>query len=432
MNHLSLATPVVSSNNTAPSNGINIDANEVLKEYGLDEIIEEANVVQQGDTTIVVPNNSNNMLEPPAISAPNSDAESLFEAILNDTPSGEEISSANSVFVGEEFSPESVRDATYNLTITTTNSAEDSDEEDEDEDENEDEDEHAESVESVFVETANQLLNADNEAVVADANTASTTSNSDRLSTEEAIDRLPLNSAEFKINNSTARFSGAAWYSAVQRSKVVIAGLGGIGSYVLFCLSRMKPYQIVMYDDDVVEEVNLSGQLYSKSMIGSPKVDAMAHLAQDFSMYNTVVAIPQKFTKDTPAEDIMICGFDNMEARSVYFNAWVNHVLHHSNPEKCLFIDGRLAMEEFQVFCLTGTDTYNINRYNKECLFRDVDVDPTLCSMRQTTYCSNMIGSVIVNLFTNFIANSLHPAVERDLPFKTYYNASLMYFKTET
>ena len=148
-------------------------------------------------------------------------------------------------------------------------------------------------------------------------------------------------------------------------------------------------------------------------------------------MYNSVVAVPQKFTRQTPAEDVMICGFDNMEARSIYFNAWVNHLVLHPHPENCLFIDGRLAMEEFQVYCICGTDRYNIDRYSKECLFKDEEALNALCSMKQTTYCSNMIGSVIVNLFTNFIANTLNPVVSRDLPFKTYYDASMMYFKTE-
>jgi hypothetical protein len=127
----------------------------------------------------------------------------------------------------------------------------------------------------------------------------------------------------------------------------------------------------------------------------------------------------------------MICGFDNMQARKTFFNVWLNHVVKHKNPEKCLYIDGRLSMEEFQVFCIQGNSTYDIKRYADNYLFSDYQAEHTECSMKQTTYCSNMIGSVMVNLFTNFIANSLNPAIERRLPFKTYYNAELMYFKTE-
>lgn len=251
------------------------------------------------------------------------------------------------------------------------------------------------------------------------------------LNVEELLKLLPVNSKTFEIDESTSRFSGAAWYKEIQESIVLLAGLGGIGSYIFFCLSRMKPKQIIIYDDDIVELVNLSGQLYSLDMVGRTKVDAMALLARNFSDYYGVITIPQKYTQDTKGTDIMICGFDNMEARKAFFTSWLNHVHETSTPENCLFIDGRLALEEFQVYCLQGNDSYNIKRYANECLFDDYEAERVMCSVKQTTYCSNMIGSIIVNLFTNFIANKLNPIIPRDLPFKTYYDASMMYFKTE-
>ena len=88
-------------------------------------------------------------------------------------------------------------------------------------------------------------------------------------------------------------------------------------------------------------------------------------------------------------------------------------------------------MEEFQVFCIKGDDSFNIKKYANGYLFEDWQAESVACSMKQTTYCANMIGSVIVNLFTNFISNTLDPVIPRDLPFKTYYDASMMYFKTE-
>jgi hypothetical protein len=162
------------------------------------------------------------------------------------------------------------------------------------------------------------------------------------VTAEDAINMLPVNSMSYANDDTMSRFSGAMWFNAIQLSTVVLAGLGGIGSYVLFCLARMKPKQVFLYDDDVVELANLSGQLYSAPMVGKRKVDAMAELARDFSCYYGVQAVPQKFTKDTPAGDIMICGFDNMQARKDFFEAWVKHLVNHPSPERCVFIDGRL------------------------------------------------------------------------------------------
>lgn len=232
------------------------------------------------------------------------------------------------------------------------------------------------------------------------------------------------------ISEETVRFSGAIWYEKITKQTVVIGGQGGIGSWVTMILSRMHPAQIYMYDPDTVETVNLAGQCYGTESIGKKKVNAMATFAMTFSNYHVCMAIPSRFTPDTLPGDIMIGGFDNMDARKVFFNVWKKYVSRHSNPEKCLFIDGRLAMSDFQVFCITGDDTFNQKRYESDWLFSDAEADETICSMKQTTYCACMIGSVIVNLFTNFIANQVSP-MSHDLPFKTFYDANMLYFKTE-
>ena len=256
--------------------------------------------------------------------------------------------------------------------------------------------------------------------------------------TNNALNReLPVNSETITIDMSTSRFSGAVWYQKVQEKCIILAGLGGIGSYVAFLLSRMKPAQIIMYDPDVVEQVNMSGQFYSQSDIGKTKAQAMTNMIHNYSDYFRVFSMDERFTESSSTADIMICGFDNMEARKIFFNRWLAHVLSKPNEERkhCLFLDGRLAAEEFQVLCLRGDDEYNIERYNREWLFTDGEADFTLCSYKQTTFMANMIGSVMTNLFVNFCANDLEgeekPMMERDLPFLTSYDASMMMFSTE-
>lgn len=251
------------------------------------------------------------------------------------------------------------------------------------------------------------------------------------ISKADLLTMLPINSKSFEVRESTTRFSGASWYNDITEQTVIIAGQGGIGSWATMIMSRMHPRQLFIYDDDMVETVNLAGQLYSKSMVGKKKVDAMANLVKDFSDYNTVMAIAQRWTEETQPGDIMICGFDNMAARKTFFHSWLRHVVGHPNPEKCLFIDGRLAFTDMQVFCMTGDDAYNIKRYSEEYLFSDNEADATICSMKQTTYCACMIGGLIVNLFTNFIAN-LQTPFSHDLPFKTFYDSNMFYLKTES
>ena len=250
---------------------------------------------------------------------------------------------------------------------------------------------------------------------------------------EDAHQEIPTNSATLLVDEATSRFSSAIWYENIQKKTVILAGVGGIGSYVGFLLARMKPASMFIYDDDIVEAVNMSGQLYGQSDLGRPKVFALAEMIRNYAGYSSVFAISERFTDESEASDIMICGFDNMAARRLFFDKWVNHV--QSKPEEerknCLFIDGRLAAEEFQVLCIKGDDEYNINRYNNEFLFSDAEADETICSYKQTTFCANMIASYMVNLFVNFCANQCEPLTDRDLPFLTTYNAETMYLKTE-
>ena len=88
-------------------------------------------------------------------------------------------------------------------------------------------------------------------------------------------------------------------------------------------------------------------------------------------------------------------------------------------------------MNVLQVFCITGDDSYSIQKYNDGYLFDDADADETVCSMKQTTYMACMIGSMMTNLFINFVANLTDPVLPYDLPFFTEYDAQNMIFKTE-
>lgn len=246
-------------------------------------------------------------------------------------------------------------------------------------------------------------------------------------------DLIPTNSDSLKVDETTSRFSGAIWYDAIRTKIITLAGVGGIGSYVGFLLGRVKPYSLTIYDPDIVEIANLSGQLYGKSNIGNPKAYELAKMIRDYSDYHNMIVYKERFTMESPATDIMICGFDNMEAREIFFNVWSTHVASCTPEErkKCLFIDGRLAAEEFQVITIQGDDERALLRYSSEWLFSDAEADVTVCSYKQTTFMANMIASIMVNTFVNFVANECNPIMPRDVPFLVSYSADTMFFKVE-
>lgn len=153
---------------------------------------------------------------------------------------------------------------------------------------------------------------------------------------------LPENSKTILMNEFTSRFTSAIWYNKIRTLRVTLAGLGGIGSYIGFLLSRLQVGYLSLYDPDIVEAVNISGQMYPTSSIGNYKASALTDLIRNFSDFYNYRTFTQRYEESCPTNPIMICGFDNMEARKVFFSNWLKHVRSTSHPEMCLFIDGRI------------------------------------------------------------------------------------------
>lgn len=242
---------------------------------------------------------------------------------------------------------------------------------------------------------------------------------------------IPENSPSILLNDSVSRFSGAEWFNEIQTKNIIIAGVGGIGSNLAFQIARMHPMRIMLFDDDRVETANMSGQLFSNRDVGFYKVDAISNMIHEYTSINSIYSYRLKYDATQGTSDIMMCGFDNMEARKMFFQSWKTHVQESSRKSDCLFLDGRLSIDTLQIFCIQGNDDYNISRYAEHCLFSDSEADATVCSLKQTTYLACMIASLMTNLFTNFVANTLNPVIPYDLPFFTEYDAQNMIFKTE-
>lgn len=241
---------------------------------------------------------------------------------------------------------------------------------------------------------------------------------------------IPYNPV-FSKHEELVRFSSAEWFNKAQEQKVVLAGLGGIGSWVAFLLSKLNPESLVMFDPDIVTEVNLAGQLFSTEDVGKKKVDVVADKIQLYNNYYKVVCYDSYYLYDCVKSDVMICGFDTMIARNDFFRTWKKHV--QANPDRadqCLFIDGRLSANELQIFCITGSDKYYMDLYESKYLFRDSEAVQEICSFKQTAYMACMIGSLMTNLFVNFCANLCNLQIPKVLPFLTTYASDFMFFDT--
>lgn len=224
----------------------------------------------------------------------------------------------------------------------------------------------------------------------------------------------------------TQRFSSAPWFDKVKELKIAIVGLGGIGSYAAYAISRFRPRRITLIDMDTIEAVNMSGQMYKESDIGLFKTEALALTLEDFSQY--AADTQSKRIQEVPSiiseHDIIICGFDNMDARRYVWTMFRN------NGNR-LLIDGRMNAEVYQLICV---DTNNIgarNRYESDWLFRNEEAEQTICSFKQTSFVGMQIGGMIGSLVANYAYNLCEGPIARPVPFLTEFNSVSMYLNIE-
>lgn len=210
------------------------------------------------------------------------------------------------------------------------------------------------------------------------------------------------------------RFKGFDWFENSRDTHVTIGGAGGIGSWMAFFLSRAD-FSVTLFDDDIIEAHNLSGQLFRHEQVGLSKVKAVQENLIDFCGRSAGL-YRAKVTQDSYMTAFFFSAFDNMVARADAFSNWYES---NNNNSDALFIDGRLAGEHLQIFCIKRGDSESIALYKREHLFEDSEVEDLGCTTKQTTHSAAMIASHMMGFFTNHISNIKNKEDIREVPF--YY-----------
>lgn len=93
---------------------------------------------------------------------------------------------------------------------------------------------------------------------------------------------------------------GEEGFARLQRARVAVFGLGGVGSYAAEALLRAGVGALDLVDGDCVCASNTNRQLYAlQSTMGRNKAEAAAERARDICPETKVRAVPRFFTAET-------------------------------------------------------------------------------------------------------------------------------------
>jgi len=177
---------------------------------------------------------------------------------------------------------------------------------------------------------------------------------------------------------------------------ITVIGAGAIGSATVVTLAKMGCSDITVWDSDTLEDLNVPNQLCKPSMVGKPKVDALAELVYELAEVR-IHPIRQRYAGQS-LEGVVIVTVDNMTCRQ---NIWKRAKLNRKIP---LLIDARMGAEFARIYTIRPTNVDEADFYN-ENLYGNEEAERLPCSARSIVYCPTVIAGLIALQVKKFATN---------------------------
>jgi molybdopterin/thiamine biosynthesis adenylyltransferase len=167
-------------------------------------------------------------------------------------------------------------------------------------------------------------------------------------------------------------------------------------------LGKMGVGLLEIFDDDVVDEVNLATQLHKLSDVGKPKAQAVANLVNEFSDDCTVFPTSTRIVaEDDLVGSIIISGVDSIGSRQAIWNA--------IKGKFDFYIDARMGSLKAEIFIVQRDD----ETWYEELLMgmKEDDIPSVACTEKSTFFCSSMISGIIGSLVMKIATGDKLPKV---------------------
>ena len=193
---------------------------------------------------------------------------------------------------------------------------------------------------------------------------------------------------------------------------VSVIGAGGVGSMLIPCAAMMGFKKFVLWDNETLEEHNLSTTAYPDIMIGRPKVKAATESIRRYcnAKWTHIAAKNELWFPNCDLEDIVFMAPDNMETRLSVWRKW------RTNPNRICLVDMRMGALGIEVITLSKDNS----DYFPSTWKASTEISDEPCTAKHTIFTATTVSGI--GLSQAF--NVLH-----DKPFYSYIWMSLSPFK---
>lgn len=138
-----------------------------------------------------------------------------------------------------------------------------------------------------------------------------------------------------------------------------IIGVGAVGSYIALQLAKLGIEKLIIWDFDVVDEHNITNQVYDYEDLNLPKVDALEkHLKRS----NPEIRVIKKgrYSAGMPISGIVFLEVDSMKVRQEFVDD------NRYNQEIDMVIDGRIGLATGEVHCISWQDERIVEKFEEK------------------------------------------------------------------
>lgn len=153
----------------------------------------------------------------------------------------------------------------------------------------------------------------------------------------------------------------------LKNKEIHIIGVGAVGSYIALTLAKLGISELFIWDFDIVEEHNITNQVYNYNDLGKPKTEALKeHLLANSPTIN--VHCKGKYTNQN-LKGIVFLTVDKIKLRKNILEDLIY------NPYISLVIDGRIGLEKGQVITTVWGNTEKMKNHIALSDFNESEVD---------------------------------------------------------